>query len=633
MATYEEIYGKRVKEFDSDPTLDSSYEGQVWYDKSSGVLKSIVSFDSFTSSTPLTTSRSNIAGMGTQTAALAAAGSVPPYSAACELYNGTGWANTTSNNTGRQTASSSGTSTAGLIAGGQASPGQGGYTNASEEFDGSSWTEGNNLNMTRAGLCGFGTQTAGVAAGGYGPPPSGTYQNATEEYDGTSWTAQNTFTTGAEALAGAGTQTAGLVFGGASPSNTTRTGEYDGTNWTAGGALNTARHALAGDGVQTSAIAIGGNTGSYTGAAEKYDGTSWTTSPATLGTSRANLAASHTSANNSTAVVFGGQAPSVTTATEEFSSSINTITAAAFSSSPTLSYSVDANLASAGSLTSAVAAGGYNAPAGPGTVSYIAKAATWNGTAWSNITDLPERRTNNNSVGATAPAFYVFGGQNQPGPSTNTYLTTTYTWNGSAWGSAPSLAESQSGGGACGTPSAIVLVGGVNAPSGGSIDDNIQQYDGSSWANSPVNYPTNVSGNGCVGTQTAAVIFGGYEGGSPFPGSGVTTTNEWNGSSISSGNAMVFGLLGCSGSGTQTAALSYGGRNTSGNKNAIGMIYDGTSWATQPSLSTARDYIAMGPMGSATNCLAVAGSGGAQSLVEEFTEESSAITASTLTSS
>ena len=39
MATYEEIYGKRVKDFDSDPTLDSSYEGQVWYDKSSGTLR------------------------------------------------------------------------------------------------------------------------------------------------------------------------------------------------------------------------------------------------------------------------------------------------------------------------------------------------------------------------------------------------------------------------------------------------------------------------------------------------------------------------------------------------------------------------------------------------------------------
>ena len=41
MADYTDIYGKRVKDFDSDPTLTSSYEGQVWYDKSTGVLKSV----------------------------------------------------------------------------------------------------------------------------------------------------------------------------------------------------------------------------------------------------------------------------------------------------------------------------------------------------------------------------------------------------------------------------------------------------------------------------------------------------------------------------------------------------------------------------------------------------------------
>ena len=57
MATYEDLYGKRVKVFDSDPTLTSSYEGQVWYNSNTGVLKSVVSFDSFTSSTPYTTGR------------------------------------------------------------------------------------------------------------------------------------------------------------------------------------------------------------------------------------------------------------------------------------------------------------------------------------------------------------------------------------------------------------------------------------------------------------------------------------------------------------------------------------------------------------------------------------------------
>ena len=39
MATYEEIHGKRVETFSSDPTLDSSYEGQVWFNSTSGTLK------------------------------------------------------------------------------------------------------------------------------------------------------------------------------------------------------------------------------------------------------------------------------------------------------------------------------------------------------------------------------------------------------------------------------------------------------------------------------------------------------------------------------------------------------------------------------------------------------------------
>ena len=44
MATYEELYGKRVKELSTDPTLDSSYEGQVWYNSATGTLRSLVAF-------------------------------------------------------------------------------------------------------------------------------------------------------------------------------------------------------------------------------------------------------------------------------------------------------------------------------------------------------------------------------------------------------------------------------------------------------------------------------------------------------------------------------------------------------------------------------------------------------------
>ena len=88
MATYEEIYGKRVKEFDSDPTLESSYEGQVWYDKSSGVLKSVVNFSAYSSTSPLNTGRRATGGTGTQTAALVCSGqiSAPTNSSATEIW-------------------------------------------------------------------------------------------------------------------------------------------------------------------------------------------------------------------------------------------------------------------------------------------------------------------------------------------------------------------------------------------------------------------------------------------------------------------------------------------------------------------------------------------------------------------
>ena len=49
MATYEEIYGKRVEVLDADPTLTSAYEGQVWYNSASGTLKSVGKFDAWRS--------------------------------------------------------------------------------------------------------------------------------------------------------------------------------------------------------------------------------------------------------------------------------------------------------------------------------------------------------------------------------------------------------------------------------------------------------------------------------------------------------------------------------------------------------------------------------------------------------
>jgi hypothetical protein len=43
MTAYSDIRGYRVKYLASDPTLNTSTEGQVWYNSTEGVIKSISS--------------------------------------------------------------------------------------------------------------------------------------------------------------------------------------------------------------------------------------------------------------------------------------------------------------------------------------------------------------------------------------------------------------------------------------------------------------------------------------------------------------------------------------------------------------------------------------------------------------
>ena len=128
-----------------------------------------------------------------------------------------------------------------------------------------------------------------------------------------------------------------------------------------------------------------------------------------------------------------------------------------------------------------------------------------------------------------------------------------------------------------------------------------------------------------VGTQTAALKMGGAvgSGGSPEPPAG-TNTQEYDGSSWTTGGSMLSANKSNQGSGTQTAALTFGG-NTTGTLN---MGYDGTSFSTRPSLATGRTYFA----GFGTNTAAIAcGNNPASGITEEFTGRTETVTAKTLT--
>ena len=94
MSEYESIQGTRVKYLTSDPTLDSSTEGQVWYNSTSGTNKALVQIKSFSSSGAIPTQFYYPGGVGGQTDTLGIAGVGPtpqPAHNLCIEYSGYTW--------------------------------------------------------------------------------------------------------------------------------------------------------------------------------------------------------------------------------------------------------------------------------------------------------------------------------------------------------------------------------------------------------------------------------------------------------------------------------------------------------------------------------------------------------------
>ena len=116
------------------------------------------------------------------------------------------------------------------------------------------------------------------------------------------------------------------------------------------------------------------------------------------------------------------------------------------------------------------------------------------------------------------------------------------------------------------------------------------------------------------GSQTAALIWG-------AKGPPSATTYEYDGTNWTAGGNLITARVhqGCAG--TQTAALGYGGATPPYTTATEG--YDGTAWSTRPSMASARQRLTAGS-GSQTAAL---GSGGystttaSVTATEEFTGE------------
>jgi hypothetical protein len=320
MATYKEIFGKKIQALSADPPA-SVGEGQIWYNDTSDAFKtSTLGPAAWASGGVLPATYANNAAAGTQTSAMVF--SNYPSSTATASYNGTSWTAAPALTTARQSSMGFGASNTSAIVVGGDTPGPS-PLGETEQFNGSSWSEVADLTTPRglAGACGI--VTAGLVFAG-GPEP--TRPTNAESWDGSAWSEGANVNTGTYNTMGCGTQTAALKMGGiiSGGGSTTSTEDWNGTSWTAATVLPLVRGAGAAAGTQTNALLFGGSeTTTRYNTTIGYDGSSWTAQP-NLATARNYPAGAGTA---SLALAIGGN-PAMTT-TEEYTNvaAVKTITA------------------------------------------------------------------------------------------------------------------------------------------------------------------------------------------------------------------------------------------------------------------------------------------------------------------
>ena len=620
MTDYKNIKGKKIKFFTTDLSNEQA-EGQIFYSDTDSDFKTVISTAAWSSSGPILTATRGISNTGSVDASVAYGGYTTTNVATTLEYNGVGWI-TASDMPGNYPESSKGGTQTAVISTGGDSTNNGGA--ATREYDGTNWTAGGNLGTGRYALDGDGTQTAAFVCAGNVNPGSGVVpQTLTEEYNGTAWSESGDLSNARNRHSTAGLQTAGLAFGGSSDTPMTisatssSTEEYDGSSWTSGGTMGTARYSIRGGGIQTNALAFGGNVPGKTANTELYNGTTWT--------EMNNLAVVTTSGGGdglgttkSWLSVGGATNPGNTnlSTTQEFHITTSVITAGAWSNGANYPVTIQ-DPAGAGPTTAAVIFGGYDGP------QYVGTTNEYNGTAYSS----------SNPMGTGRAVYQTGTGSQTAALQASGYATTEHTgkseeYNGTSWSEGNDLNNTRYSATGGGIQTSALVCGGNGNP-GNSANAYNESYNGTSWSNETALPGTTAGGKMYSGTgETASLIIG-------F-GDSKNDTISYDGSSWTDlGHHLVVGkttAAGGSQQGTTTAALVAGGFDPSPAIVTTSQVYNGTSWATSPSMATARRGGAAS--GTATSCLGVGGERPAQSNhTEEFAGETTSFNLKTITDS
>jgi hypothetical protein len=324
----------------------------------------------------------------------------------------------------------------------------------------------------------------------------------------------------------AGTQTASIAFGGGSPyPDAVKTITYDGSTWTLGGDMSTQRAGLgsATAGTTSSALAFGGLIGgsANTNDTEEYNGTSWTAGGALPGTTRRG---NYGAGTQTAALSFGGGITSGFTnpaiaSTDEYDGSTWT----AGGNLGTARW----YLAGCGLQTAGLAVGGSSGANPPAVIED--KTEEYNGTSWTAGGALSSTRIYLGMAGIQTAAL-AFGGSVPP------TVATTDQYNGSTWTTVSSLAVARTNLRGSGTITAALAAG------GGSPATQTEEYnDYSPYTNTFENV-----GQVWYNGTTKALKF----------------TDETFSSAWATGNNMNTARNNLGGVGIQTAALAFGGYNS-----------------------------------------------------------------------
>jgi len=259
----------------------------------------------------------------------------------------------------------------------------------------------------------------------------------------------------------------------------------------------------------------------------------------------------------------------------------------------------------------------YGGDSGAGT----SNVEEWNGTTWDNTPpeppSLPAVRQFINGDGTVSAGIFAGG-------YTTVATTDTITYDGSAWttesGSLTTARYSNSG---FGTQSAFVTAGGETP----SFLSSTESYNGTSWSTEgSMSESLGRASHATTGTQSAGLIFAGYNG-SAY----VATTRTFDGSSWSnlSGSADYPISVGYhAGCGSQSSTIGFGG--TTGANVGTTATFDGATWTSATSLNVSRQQLAKA--GNASNALSISGfTTSSVSTVEEYTPAGSSYEVVTFT--